>query len=692
MKKLPNREGVIALITLLILLGVGALGIAMVITSQLNTTAANNYRYKIQTNCAADGMITLLAQDVLDFNEGKYFTGSYTLATNSDVGTGGDPQTGGSYAYDTVNSVYTIKGGGSDIQGTADHFRFAYMKFSGDIDVTVNVSSITAADPWSKAGIMIRQDLTAGSKNVYCCLTPTTGNKGNIQYRNTVSGGTTYKQVGTFTAPQYLRLTRAGTIYSARYSPDGTAWNLIGNDTVSMTDSCYIGLAVTSHTTSGICTAVFKNLTGLPTQTHTDSLKIGADSTPVQYTITRLGMDIFSMSADAYKKTGSTSRHNYETHLTQNLSRERIGTWHSISKDTACIPVTLYDMRADMSNPEFNVNGIYLNSSWVYQSAHFIRTDSMTNDRKPLKKAPVAAFRTCFMNLWDANWYTTTSKAVRAAKANSWPPPSSAEGTCVSTYDPTWGWDFNDSMHTWFRPWGGDTTGIKYDYNTNKYTGLVMRPGWTPHYPGEDTEWVAPNWDSTNPFANIVMYDTLTFNEKYAPDTGVFRFGDTVYNPKWFFKFTSCPCCNTAYRFMPLKNRGFGWDCSARYPLDSLKAHNCDTVTWKKQNFSFTMEVHRTFTYKSGQTFAFIGDDDVFVFINNKCVINIGGIHDQLGASVNLDTIHPSLAEGVEYPFDFFYTERCVTESHILITTNLLFFIPPQPLKRSWKRDYGNLD
>jgi len=104
------------------------------------------------------------------------------------------------------------------------------------------------------------------------------------------------------------------------------------------------------------------------------------------------------------------------------------------------------------------------------------------------------------------------------------------------------------------------------------------------------------------------------------------------------------------------------------------------------------MEVHRTFTYKSGQTFAFIGDDDVFVFINNKCVINIGGIHDQLGASVNLDTIHPSLAEGVEYPFDFFYTERCVTESHILITTNLLFFIPPQPLKRSWKRDYGNLD
>jgi fibro-slime domain-containing protein len=102
------------------------------------------------------------------------------------------------------------------------------------------------------------------------------------------------------------------------------------------------------------------------------------------------------------------------------------------------------------------------------------------------------------------------------------------------------------------------------------------------------------------------------------------------------------------------------------------------------------MEIHKMFTYKKGQKFSFTGDDDVWVFINNRFVIDLGGIHGATTAGVNLDTL--GLTEGDQYWFDLFYSERCPTESNIYITTNMQLFVQPQSNKRSWKRDYGDLN
>lgn len=102
-----------------------------------------------------------------------------------------------------------------------------------------------------------------------------------------------------------------------------------------------------------------------------------------------------------------------------------------------------------------------------------------------------------------------------------------------------------------------------------------------------------------------------------------------------------------------VRNPKFDWDVRA----------NC------KHNFSFAMKISAQFKYIKGQYFEFRGDDDVWVFINNKLVVDIGGCHNPEEGSVNLDTL--GLEEGVEYPFHIFFSERNATGSNFKMRTSI---------------------
>lgn len=90
------------------------------------------------------------------------------------------------------------------------------------------------------------------------------------------------------------------------------------------------------------------------------------------------------------------------------------------------------------------------------------------------------------------------------------------------------------------------------------------------------------------------------------------------------------------------------------------------------KNFHFTFELSSEFTYEegSGQTFKFTGDDDVFVFIDGKCVIDIGGVHSAISQTIDLDRLE-WLEDGQTYSLHFFFAERHRTQSNFRIDTTI---------------------
>jgi fibro-slime domain-containing protein len=90
------------------------------------------------------------------------------------------------------------------------------------------------------------------------------------------------------------------------------------------------------------------------------------------------------------------------------------------------------------------------------------------------------------------------------------------------------------------------------------------------------------------------------------------------------------------------------------------------------KNFHFTYELATNFTYRhgAGQVFTFTGDDDVFVFIGGKLVIDLGGVHSAVSQTIDLDTMN-TLTDGQTYELKLFFAERHRTQSNMRIDTTI---------------------
>ncbi len=99
---------------------------------------------------------------------------------------------------------------------------------------------------------------------------------------------------------------------------------------------------------------------------------------------------------------------------------------------------------------------------------------------------------------------------------------------------------------------------------------------------------------------------------------------------------------------------------------------------WNK-NFHFTTQLEADFIYRAeqGQVFTFSGDDDVWVFIDGKLVIDLGGLHPRCVQTVELDRLD-WLENGRQYRFKIFHAERRTNQSNFRMETTIQFS-PVQP-------------
>jgi regulation of enolase protein 1 (concanavalin A-like superfamily) len=220
----------------------------------INSWSNTSLTITIPAGATSGPMSVLVAPSMNASNPVTFDVSAQPLPTpwlDQDLGLVG---TSGSATF--ANGVFTVKGAGSQIWGSADSFHFTYQSLSGDGTIVARVVSISPSS--ATPGIMIRDSLNLNAMSAFGAYF---ASNAYLNYRTTTGGSTSQSSAAAGPLPYWLKLSRSGSTVSAFTSADGANWMPIGNpQTINMGQTVYIGLALCSNNPSTLATATYDNV------------------------------------------------------------------------------------------------------------------------------------------------------------------------------------------------------------------------------------------------------------------------------------------------------------------------------------------------------------------------------------------------------------------------------------------------
>jgi Tol biopolymer transport system component len=154
---------------------------------------------------------------------------------------------------------YRVTASGANIWGTTDAFHYAWTRRSGDLHIAADIAwEGKGADPHRKAGLMIRQNTTAGSP--YADVMVHGDGMVSLQYRE-VQDGPTHQIIAATWHPNRVRLEREGDyVWFSVAGADGVLRHAGGSYRIAFQAPYLVGLAVSAHNDAVTETARFSNV------------------------------------------------------------------------------------------------------------------------------------------------------------------------------------------------------------------------------------------------------------------------------------------------------------------------------------------------------------------------------------------------------------------------------------------------
>jgi endoglucanase len=169
----------------------------------------------------------------------------------------GSPLSGGQDLVDATH--FSLYGGGSDIWGSHDAFRYLYRPLSYATTLTATITSMEALGSYCKGGLMVRGGLTDDASFALLSVFP----EGGLQFtvRKEKGGAAVGSSSIVLTFPATLRLTVSGHEVQASYRDSSGDWKSFGDpQCVELGASPLAGVVACSHDDSQLLKVGYSDL------------------------------------------------------------------------------------------------------------------------------------------------------------------------------------------------------------------------------------------------------------------------------------------------------------------------------------------------------------------------------------------------------------------------------------------------